>query len=60
MAKAKRAIHLMTGPEEMDGVYRWRSLCGFISRWSHNDAKTWPLLSEDREEVTCLHCRREM
>ena len=60
MAKPKRAVHFTPGPTATADVYRWRSLCGFISRWSHNDAKTWPLLSEDREEVTCLHCRREM
>ena len=60
MAKAKRPIHFTTGPNEKAvGVFGWYSLCGFVQRWSHNGSRTWDLLTEDPNAVTCVHCRRD-
>ena len=63
MAKGKRVVHFTTGPKEIahpGGLYRFLSACGFAQRWSHNESKTWDALTTDPDEVTCVHCKREM
>ena len=60
MAKGKRVVHFTTGPSEKAvGIFGWYSLCGFVQRWSHNRSKAWDLLTENLDEVTCVHCRRD-